>query len=64
MELSANKIIEGFLQKIYNIVKRTDKRWNMFRYLIILENQNMCIKADEYWYCDVSKIIVELKILV
>ena len=47
MVLSADKIIEGFLQKIY-IVKRTDKRWNMFKHLIILRNQNMRIKADEY----------------
>ena len=55
MVQSADEIIEGFLQKNYNIVKRTDKRWNMFKYLIILENQNMRIKADEYWYCECIK---------
>ena len=27
----------------------------MFKYLIILENQNMRIKADEYWYCECIK---------
>ena len=57
MVLSADEIIKGFLQKICNIIKRTDKRWNMFKYLIILENQNMCIKADEYWYCRCIKNI-------
>ena len=50
MVQSADKIIKGFLHKNYNIVKRTDKIWNMFKYLIILKNQNMYIKADEYWH--------------
>ena len=27
----------------------------MFKYLIILENQNMRIKAGEYWYCECIK---------
>ena len=55
MVLCADEIIQGFLQKNYDIVKRTDKRWNMFKYWIILENQNMCIKADGYWYCKCIK---------
>ena len=52
---SADEIIEGFFKKNYNIVKRTDKRWNMFKYLIILENQNMRMKADKYWYWECIK---------
>ena len=55
MVQSADEITEGFLQKIYNIVKRTDKRWNMFKYLITLENQNMRIKTDAYCYCKCIK---------